>query len=525
MADFGTYSLADVAAQVPASAATFRGWASAPLMGQESELTRFWVVDHHLQERVLAFLDKYGDADHFNAATPLVECHAISAPAMAQGVSAPAGTYRIVRNYTDPNEPGKVFQLLRAGWIESLVTAGAVDFSEARVLSGSGGSQLTAPAGAGTATSRRRVITVTWYGVNPKAAHTVAESLFALASSGTPWNSFTINGENYGTGWVRLGASHKLAEDGSAVVEVVLVQGEAVFEFFANKGVKGESAETMLEDVPADMVKAYVENWRKYGALSGNGTAPRGGSVSGKVDLSSGLASLRFSWKPSTAAKGAIVTSMYVNANVWEVHFMAWNQPGANLSLYVAADMSGLGLPGNEASLEAARLALGGASGWYTCNVAIGSVASADWSLSGFDYDPETELFSWHSVWRPVPENFIAGRTHYTAKWEKRNWFWDDPAAGEKYLTWEEQVMGTQFAHAWAAFASYGDAWAWREASHVDDVPFPRKVGMYWLAVKVTVYSCTGWVEAGDTGDPVNAAGWHNKATDVDYQRYIGGGG
>jgi hypothetical protein len=523
VANFGTYTLAEVAAQVKAPAASFRSWDGLPL-DQAAELTRYWKVDNHLHERVLAFLDLYADAEHFNAAAPATECHAITNPAASQGVSV-TGLYRVARNYTDPNEPGKVFQLLRKGWITSLVATTTVDFSEARVAAGEGGSLVTAPAGAGAGTSRRRVLKVSWTGVAATSAHTIVESLLGLASSGTPWNSVTIRGESYGSGWIRLNAAHRPADDGSAVVEVILAQPEACFEFFSNKGLKGETAEAVLQGVPADLVKTYVENWRKYGALSGNGTAPRGGSVSGSVDLDSGQASLRFSWKPTTAAKGAMVTSMYVNANVWQVHFIAWNQPGTNLSLYVAADMSGLGLAGNEVALEAARAALGGATGWFTCNVAIGSVAKAEWSLAGFDYDPETELFSWHTVWRPVPETYIDDRSAYTSKWEKREWFWDDPAAGEKYLTWEEQVCGTQFKHTWDLFSTYAAAWSFRDQSCIPDVPFPRQVGMYWLAVKVTLHSCTGWIEAGDHSSDYNAEGWHNRTVDVDYQRYIGPAG
>jgi hypothetical protein len=518
MAEFGTYTLGEVAAQVMASDAKHFSRNALPL-GKDDEIVRYWEVSNHLRERVRAFLDLYGDGDHYLVATPTVECHAITNPLIDQGVQQ-TGLFRVARNYEDPQFPGKVFQLLRRGWITALVTNGAVVWDEARAIEGETGSEIVAPPSTNTTLkNRRRVVTVVWNGVAATSARTVAESLAALASNGigTP----TIRGESFGTGWIRLAATHKLAEDGSASVYMVIAQSEACFQFYSAKGLKGEKAETIVHGVPADSVKAYVDGFRKYGTHSTAGTPPRGGSVSGSVDLSSGLASLNFSWKPTDATKGAIITSMWTNANQWEVHFIAWNQPGANLSTYVAANMSGLGLAGQEVSLEAARVALGGAAGWYTCHVSILSTMHAEWSLAGFDYDEETELFSWHSVWRPTPESFIEGQTHYTSKWETRNWFWDDPAAGLKYLTWEQQVCGTQFAHAWDLFSTYEAAWAYRDESQIPDVPFPRLVGTSWLAVKVTVYACTGWVEAANNDGAYNEAGWHGKATDVDYQRYI----
>jgi hypothetical protein len=518
MAEYGTYTLSDVASQVKAGDAKFRGWDAAPL-AEQAELIRYWTVDHHLQERVLTLLDTYGEGDNVIGKETPVECHAITNPSASDDVQV-AGTYRIARNFTDPNEPGKVFQLLRRGWITSLVNNNAVQTGEARLVDISGGNEIPTPTGAGANSFRMRVLKVVWYGVAATSASAVVNELLGLDPV-TGWASLTIAGANIGTGWRRLTIESKPAEDGSCVVAAILVQSEGVFEFYSSFGSKDAKNETVVHGVAAELVKDYVEGFRRYGRWSVAGTPPRGGSVGGSVDLDSGLATLRFAWKDNSTAKGAIVTSMYFNANVWQVHFIAWNQPASNLA-YIAADMSGLALSENDTQRELARVALGGDAGWFTCNVAIGSVDKAEWSLSGFNYDDETGLFNWHSIWRPVPETFIDDRAIYTSRWEHRQWFWDDPEAGDKYLTWENQVRGTQFKHAWNLFSTFSAALAWRDASQVPDVPMPRQVGMYWLAVKVTVHSCTGWVEAADYDGAVNAAGWHNKAIDLDYQRFIG---
>jgi glycine/D-amino acid oxidase-like deaminating enzyme len=88
-------------------------------------VVRSWRVDKHLQERVRSFLDRYGDGDHYVVTPPATtapEVHAIVNPAVDDGVTM-AGTFRVVRNFEDPQFPGMVFQELRRGWLTALVAA------------------------------------------------------------------------------------------------------------------------------------------------------------------------------------------------------------------------------------------------------------------------------------------------------------------------------------------------------------------------------------------------------------------
>ena len=121
---FGTYALTDIAAQVMGRDARFGARASVPLLGAD-EFTRYWKVDAHLSERVRAFLDLYGDGDHFVAASPLVETHAITNPAAEQDVAVP-GLWRVVRNFEEPDQPGTVFQTLRLGFLRPPSISGKV---------------------------------------------------------------------------------------------------------------------------------------------------------------------------------------------------------------------------------------------------------------------------------------------------------------------------------------------------------------------------------------------------------------
>ena len=112
---FGTYSLADIAAQLKGCDAYVAGRGSRPIIGDD-EFTRYWTIDHALIERARSFADLYGDGDTFNADTPEVHHHVIVDPAAEQGV-AQLGTWRVVRNFEDPDQKGKLFQTLRKGYL------------------------------------------------------------------------------------------------------------------------------------------------------------------------------------------------------------------------------------------------------------------------------------------------------------------------------------------------------------------------------------------------------------------------
>lgn len=525
MADFGTYSLADVAAQVKAADAKAFKRDAAPL-ARDDEITRYWKVDNHLRERVRPFLDLYGDGDHCIPPTPPAtvpaECHAILNPMMDDGVSAP-GLYRVVRNWEDAQLPGMVIQTLRRGWITALVSGSpasegvpsteAVDWSEARITDGDTGSLLPAPVGAGSNLScRRRVVKIVWTCVDPTKRFAVVESMMALASNHAAWANATVRGEALGTGWVRLGATSRLADDGSAVVELILAQAEAVFELYRNRGTANETRESIVHGVPVDQVQGYVDGFRRYGALSAAGAIPLGGGVQGSIDPASGLATLDFFWKSPTAAPGAQVVGLFVNQDNWQLHFIAWNQPSSNI-LYLTANPVAFG--------SAAKAALGGGENWQT-GVVMNWPAGSEWTLAAFNYDEETGLYSWHVTWRPIPDAAYDGLVQYTSQWKTRmTWMEADGDQPEPFVQ-QLQVNGTLFRHEHKLFGSLASAWMWRAASQLLEVPYPRQIGDKWLAIKTTVQSCTGWQDA--TNEEEQPENWDTNGwlapTDINLKRF-----
>lgn len=505
MPPFGTYTDADVAAQVMAKDAKTWTRDSTPL-ARVDEITRYWKVDNALKERVRVFLDLYGDGDHYVApvppATQAAPCHAIESPLVDQGVSVP-GLWRIVRNYEDPNQfPGCMVQTLRRGYITSLVSGAAgsevVNWFEARIPALETGSLLPAPAGAGAGvTYRRRVVTITWICVDPTQRRAIVESLMALSSTHAAWQNATIRGEALGSGWIRLGASDSISDDGAAIVQIVLAQAPAAIEGYSSVGTSREMRESIVHGVPADMVPAFLAGFQKYGAASTPGAVPRGGSASGSLDLASGQATLQFSWRPTSPANGAVVIAVYSNPNVWQLHFIAWNQSLANLSKYIGAN------PVNFVAAD--QTALGGATDWLNFGTVITTPASGstpavtgpavtaamvsagDWGLIGFDYDETTDLVQWHVVYRPVAESNYNLQVSYTSKWFTRR-MWDNVN-----FVWVPQMMGVQYGHQMQVFTNFSDAWAFRQTSQLGETPYPRLIGNQWLAQRDFIQCNTGW--------------------------------
>jgi len=491
MSEYGAYSLADVAGQVMARDARCFRRDSLPLAGDDV-VVRSWRVDKHLQERVRSFLDRYGDGDHYVVTPPATtapEVHAIVNPAVDDGVTM-AGTFRVVRNFEDPQFAGMVFQELRRGWLTALVSGGTgaevIDWTEARLVLGDVGSSLPGPTGAGAnLTTRRRVVKISWPCVCPTARNAVVEALMALSPTHTALASPLASGESLGSGWVRLGASSRLGDDGAAVVELVLAQSESVTEGFSAVGTMRESRDTTVSGVPAHLAQSYIDAWRPYGALKSAGATPRGGSASASVDPDSGLATLRFQWKPLTASPGAVIMGVWKNAQNWQLHFIAWNQSAANLATYVAENPIGLNNDNH-------RVALGGEATWKA-NVGgftTGMVTAGEWSLARFDFDDETQRYQWHVIIRQgAPESMLDGRISFTVQVKTRR-MWDN-----ENRVWVPQFCMYQFGHHHRLFTAYQDAWDFRAYSATYDTPLPRLVGDSWLSIRTYVQYCSGWVD------------------------------
>ncbi|MDD5706762.1 MAG: hypothetical protein PHR35_12640 [Kiritimatiellae bacterium] len=472
---YGTYTLADIAAAVKGCDAKFLSRASQPL-SLDDTITRYWDVQQALFERVRKFLDLYGDGDHYLPVGGVApEVHAITAPAVGQGgvgqsddpahgaSDTATGIWRIVRNYETPDKPGRVYQDLRHGWITSVVTNNAVTsaaWAEARVFEEQGGNALVN----GTTSWRRRVVRVGWHGVAATAAEDVASSLRGLAAAA--WNLESLR-DGYGAGWHRLSVHQTPADDGSFTVTVLLAQPEAAFDFFTDKGTSRERAGSVLF-CPADLAQAYANQWRTHGAATTAGSPPVGGSATISADPDSGLAQVRFDAKAANPTVGAVVVGAKV-ASSWQVHFIAWNQPAANLAYpnddplsFAAGALTALGLTGKVTPGD----------------VTAGDIANGEWRLGGLDYDQETDRYAWHVTWSDAADVTDGTTVSMPLVYWKRK-MWDN-----ENLIWVPQIKVCAYDQIYKLCTTFNDALTWRDASTVGGSPLPRRVGNKWLAIK-----------------------------------------
>ena len=180
-------------------------------LGKDGELIRHLLaVGDEQQQAALQFLDTYTDLANYGG-TPPDHCYYVDNP--RAGKKTYAGRWRLVSNKgglikpDGENQPPQlgIIQTLRKGYLASIITAGALDFSEARIVE------------PGRHNPLRGEFMVQWRNVNPETMAAVAASIPATVTDPT------IMGESvpYQGKWHRKTADDHRVEDGSAVVQAL----------------------------------------------------------------------------------------------------------------------------------------------------------------------------------------------------------------------------------------------------------------------------------------------------------------
>jgi hypothetical protein len=166
------------------------------------------------------------------------------------------GKYRNAFTIVRPMADDKymLIQELRSGYIESLVSDGLVDYSEARVES----IDWYNPDGV---TPNQDYITLAWKGVSPNDVEAIAESLKSLPAEN--WSP-SVNGN-------ALGSHHRLMvrtaeeNDGSATVRVMLANSRVKFESYSSWKTERQALITYHFNVPTDLVPAIIATEKNVG--------------------------------------------------------------------------------------------------------------------------------------------------------------------------------------------------------------------------------------------------------------------
>jgi hypothetical protein len=186
-----------------------------------------------------------------------VECKYVDDP-IVKG-SAVLGRWRqaYVRDLKK-NEKGQdiyyIILTLRKGYIESLVTASVLDYSEARVdqvRQLPAGTCTTNPGG----TTASDFVILKWNNISPYKVETIKDQIEALAPDTF---SPVIRGESYGTNMHRLYISSSIETDGSATINLLLASPEFTLTGFQTWQTNKQTNITYHWDVPRTIAQALI---------------------------------------------------------------------------------------------------------------------------------------------------------------------------------------------------------------------------------------------------------------------------
>ena len=246
-----------------------------PLLG-DLDIVRGWEeIEIDDVPTLMYCLELYTSAKNAEANTPLKY---VDDPMINSEVFS--GRFRAAslhRRTTGNGDLSTIVQVLRRGYITSLVTASVLDWSEARLENGKdlpAGTNATNPGG----TTTENYVLVKWPNVSPDHVRTIVASINALApASFNP----TIRSQSYGTGFHRIYTTHEIEDDGSATIILLLASPEYRLTGFRSWFGGDQEEITYLWNVPKELAQAVID----AGKGVGKSIIPSYSSQSGLVDL------------------------------------------------------------------------------------------------------------------------------------------------------------------------------------------------------------------------------------------------
>ena len=221
-----------------------------PLLG-DNELVRGW-DELQLEDipQCVAYLEDYTSAKNTRKLNYVDDPQA--------GGETYTGRYRhaFVRQIVQ-GEVETVIQVLRKGYIETLVSGANVIWDEARMRQSrkvTGNIYDDTPLDASDV-KPENYLEVSWTGVSPDKVNAIVGELDALAA-----DTFapTIRKESYGTAWHRLFVASKIETDGSATVTLFLARPEFRLYGFRNYATERQSGIQYIWNVPKSLAQGII---------------------------------------------------------------------------------------------------------------------------------------------------------------------------------------------------------------------------------------------------------------------------
>lgn len=193
-----------------------------------------------------------------------------------------SGTWRsagiVSEQSTKNKEAVTIVQTFKYGWIQSLLSGGAVDWSEARYVRGNesatptvlGSYPVTDPE-----LNPQQYHLVKWDGIDPLKLDTVRSELRDLTPSA--WSP-TVNGESLGSGFFLLDVIAETSDgqdqDRSGTITALIAKPRFSLQAWQNYGTPAQAKVYYLYDVPMYLSQSIINQYNKRTGASASAGAP-----------------------------------------------------------------------------------------------------------------------------------------------------------------------------------------------------------------------------------------------------------
>lgn len=300
--DFSNEDILELLAEEDAERVDRHDGTFVPLLG-DGEIQRVW-RDISIDDTpaLVKFLEDYTSVKNY----PNKKNYVLDPMASSEVFD---GRYR--NAYIRPTTTGEVttlVQILRKGFIETLVVGGQMDWSEARIETA-----RELPAGTSTnnpgGNTTEEYIIVMFPNTSPDKRQAIQNSIEALTvSSFNP----VIRGESLGTGFHRIYVTSRIEDDGSATILLLLAKPEFTLDAYESYLTKRQDDVTYFFNVPKELAQGVL-------------TASRAKGVSARAsyNTSQGLVDIII-YTHQYDVEGYVSATVFRNCDSYEVADFYW---------------------------------------------------------------------------------------------------------------------------------------------------------------------------------------------------------
>lgn len=252
------------------------GDSSAPILG-DGEVARYWSeIQPDYAHQLVAYLEEYASAKN-NSKRQYVDNPII------EGEEKP-GRWRQARVLVSmEGDVARVIQILRKGWRTTLLSNGAIDFSESRIIRTrelEGNSSEKAGISNTASANEEKYILVRFPNISPSNINGIMAELRGITTISNP----SIKGSIFTGEYRKLYAVSDIEQsDGSMTVDLLIAQPQFTINAYRDWGGVFGGEITYLWNVPKELGQQIITDFRASGA--GKGATAGYNSEQGTLDI------------------------------------------------------------------------------------------------------------------------------------------------------------------------------------------------------------------------------------------------